>query len=245
MSLKVSIIIPCYNGGEFLEHSIQSSLEQDYKNIEVIFVDNESTDDSLKVAEKIRKRNNNLIISTAPNVYKYTWNEAVEEGMKLMSGDYFTIVGADDLLATNYVSNVVEAMELSDQEILCMQSAILRMAANKKVDTVGYHYDDMKDLKRQLLIHCAVNTPTVFYKKSMYENGLMTWKSEEYLGASDYDLYCQFVDQNIMIHTFNKWLGYVYRLHENQSTWGMVEESRKGRNFDSKIKSYWKERWKN
>jgi len=48
ISPLVSIIIPCYNYGQYIEQCVKSALNQEYKNIEVIVVDNGSTDDSLK-----------------------------------------------------------------------------------------------------------------------------------------------------------------------------------------------------
>ena len=59
MSIKFSIIIPCYNAGEWLSQCIHSALDQDYENKQVIFVDNESTDSSLQVAYDIQKKEKN------------------------------------------------------------------------------------------------------------------------------------------------------------------------------------------
>lgn len=241
---KISIIIPCYNGGEYLKESLNSCLNQKYDNIEVIFVDNESTDDSLKVAQKFKVNYPKLLISTAPNLYRFSAREPVEEALTLMSGDYFTVVGADDILTVDYISNVVNKIEDSKEDIMCIQSAICRLFPDGRRDLVGYSYNNIEELKNQLLLYCCVNTPTVFFKKALYEQGLLTWKTEEYLGAEDYDLYCQLADKNIFIHSHNEWLGYAYRLHAGQSTWGMVEESKKGNNFDQRIKSFWKKKWK-
>ena len=241
---KISIILPCYNGGEYLKESLHSCLNQNYDNVEVIFVDNESTDDSLKVAQKFKIAYSNLLISTAPNIHKFSASEPVTEALTLISGDYFTVVGADDILTIDYISNVVKRIESLEEEVLCIQSAIHRLFPNGGGDLVGYSYNNVDELKNQLLLHCCVNTPTVFYKKTLYDRGLLTWKTKEYLGAEDYDMYCQLADKNIFIHTCNEWLGYFYRIHEGQCTWGMVEESKKGNNFDQKIKSFWKKRWK-
>ncbi len=52
---KVSIIIPCYNAEKYIKESILSALQQTYENKEVIFVDNESKDNSLNIAMAIKK----------------------------------------------------------------------------------------------------------------------------------------------------------------------------------------------
>ena len=51
-SPKVSIVVPCYNSEKWIEQCITSALNQDYENIEVIFVDNESTDSSVEIIKK-------------------------------------------------------------------------------------------------------------------------------------------------------------------------------------------------
>jgi glycosyltransferase involved in cell wall biosynthesis len=52
----VSIVINCFNGERFLSKTLQSILDQTYKNFEVIFVDNCSTDESVKIYKKIKDK---------------------------------------------------------------------------------------------------------------------------------------------------------------------------------------------
>ena len=98
----------------------------------------------------------------------------------------------------------------------------------------------MDDFKNQLFEKCLVTTPSVFYSKKLYEKGLLTWNSEKYLGAADYDLYFRLTDNNIFIYPAPKWLGYYYRWHDEQATWGMHSEKV---NYDNLIKKHWKEKW--
>ena len=65
--LKVTVIIPCYNAERWIEKCISSVCEQSYENLEVIFCDNESTDNSLQIAKNLKQTKYlNLIIETAP-----------------------------------------------------------------------------------------------------------------------------------------------------------------------------------
>ena len=80
---KISIIIPCYNSEKWIEKSVKSALNQNGEFAEVIVVDNESTDNSLQIIKNIQKENKRLIVSTAPNLYKYSWTEPVEEALSL------------------------------------------------------------------------------------------------------------------------------------------------------------------
>jgi glycosyltransferase involved in cell wall biosynthesis len=54
MKPKITIIIPCYNAEKWIAESINSALSQTYENKEIIFVDNESTDNSLNIAKQAK-----------------------------------------------------------------------------------------------------------------------------------------------------------------------------------------------
>lgn len=245
MSLKISIIVPCFNGENYLEECLNSIVSQDYENIEILFVDNESTDNSLKIAKKFKNSHfDKFKIGSAKNIFKYSWTEPVEEALSRMEGDYFTIIAVDDAISPDYISNVVKVLESLKGEVLCMQSPILRVqSGNINLLTAWRPLHSLIEWKTELLRHCPVNTPTMIYKRELYENNHITYNTEEYLGAADYDLYCQFIDKGITIHNHTEFIGYRYRIHEGQCTWGMVSEARKGNVFDTKIKNYWREKW--
>ena len=80
MKPKVSIIIPCYNSEKWIHQSLMSALAQTWENTEVIFVDNESTDNSVEIANRIYRENTHLKIARAENVFPNCWDEAKEVG---------------------------------------------------------------------------------------------------------------------------------------------------------------------
>ena len=241
--MKISIIIPCYNAEHFIKDCLVSCINQDYENIEILFVDNEGIDKSLEVVEKIKEEQpTRFSIDSAPNKFKYSWEEPVLKALEYVTGDYFTIVGADDVLHPTYISNVVKELKEKGTPP-CVQSAIVRFLPNGSAYNEVYNYNSLDEMKSMLLKSCCVLTPTVFYKKELYDNGFIDWKSSEFLGAGDYNLYCSLAENNIYITPLNKFLGYYYRVHKDQSTWGMVEEAKSGNVIDKKIQSYWKKRW--
>lgn len=114
---KVSIIIPVYNGENYVSLAIESALRQDYKNLEIIVVDDGSKDNTFKVCQKykdriryIRKENGG--VSTALNL-----------GIKSMTGDYFSWLSHDDLYYRDKVSTeikyLIENNLLNTNTILC------------------------------------------------------------------------------------------------------------------------------
>ena len=69
MNPKVTGIIPCYNSEKYVRESVSSALWQSYENIEVIAVDNESTDTTLETLRQMESENDNLTVLTAENIY--------------------------------------------------------------------------------------------------------------------------------------------------------------------------------
>ncbi len=93
----VSVIIPCYNGENVIDNSIRSVYEQDYPNIELIVVDDGSTDHSAERIQSWAQR-----FEQKSYVLKYVWQKnrglggAIDTGLKYVTGEYLTLLDADD-----------------------------------------------------------------------------------------------------------------------------------------------------
>ena len=242
MNPKVSIIIPCYNAELYIHDCLISALEQDYKNFEVIFVDNESTDNSLSIAESVGKECSNLIIDQAKNLYPYCWDEARQKGYEEASGEYFFTLASDDILSSKYISNCMKYISTGKGEIKAFQSNIkgFRSDTAKITNEVGNFYKSLQEFKQISLEKCPVTSPTVVYHRSLFEDGLLRTFPEKYSGAADYDLVCRLADNGVFIYTSNKWLGYHYRWHPKQATWNMHKSEI---NYDKAIQEHWRSVW--
>ena len=108
----VSIITPCYNGEAFLDRFFNNILEQSYRNIELIFVDDGSTDRTFEIAEsfieRFKSEGRELICKTQGNLGQA---EAINQGLKMFTGDYLMWTDSDDLLDKNNVKKKVEYLE--------------------------------------------------------------------------------------------------------------------------------------
>lgn len=103
---KISIIITSYNRSNYISQAIESTLKQDYQNIEIIIIDNSSTDNSDEVISRhvsdsrVRYIKNSTNIGAVPNIIK---------AIRLSSGEYFTHVSADDyLIDDSFISKGVD-----------------------------------------------------------------------------------------------------------------------------------------
>lgn len=105
MNKLVSILIPCYNSERFILDSINSLLKQDYENIEIIIVDDGSTDDSLRIVESIK--------DVRVHVYSQSNSGACVArniAFEKCHGDYIMYFDADDLINKSYVSSLVKCL---------------------------------------------------------------------------------------------------------------------------------------
>lgn len=101
----VSIIIPCYNSARFLRATLQSCLAQTWKNIEIVIVDDGSTDESLEV---IKSFDTHVRWDSGPNRGACA---ARNRGLELAEGDYIQFLDADDLLSPNKIQTQLSELE--------------------------------------------------------------------------------------------------------------------------------------
>lgn len=105
----VDILIPCYNYGRFLDACVQSVLSQSIKDVRVLIIDDASTDDSAKVAERLARDDKRVSLSVHEQNRGHirTYNE----GIAWAEGDYFLLLSADDLLVPNALARAVTVMD--------------------------------------------------------------------------------------------------------------------------------------
>ena len=99
--MKISIIIPVYNAEKYLEECIRSAIEQSYRDIEVIAVDDGSTDNSLEILEKYSSK---IRIIKKKNGGTAT---ALNTGIEAMDGQWFKWLSADDILDNSAVQVLI------------------------------------------------------------------------------------------------------------------------------------------
>ncbi|WP_179374543.1 glycosyltransferase family 2 protein [Winogradskyella wichelsiae] len=112
---KVSVIIPLYNASEFLSTTINSVLKQSYSNIEVIIIDDNSTDDSFDKALSFKSDNLMVVKNKGKGACS-----ARNYGFDLSTGDYIQFLDADDILSPDKIEKQVKALKGAlDQLAVC------------------------------------------------------------------------------------------------------------------------------
>ena len=128
---KISIIIPVYNASKYLKKCIDSIVNQTYKNIEIICVNDGSSDDSLEILKKYKEKDDRIIIIDKENAGVCA---ARNDGIKSSTGNYITFVDSDDWLELDTIETLYKTL------------------INEKVDVVrgnyykNYNYDKSNNI---------------------------------------------------------------------------------------------------
>lgn len=101
---KVSLIIPTYNRAEFLEEAIDSALKQTYKNLEIIVVDDGSTDNTPQILEKYKDK--------VKVIRQENWgvSRALNYGILASTGDYISWLSSDDVYTPGKIERTIEEL---------------------------------------------------------------------------------------------------------------------------------------
>lgn len=108
MDSLVSVIIPVYNAQNTIKNTINSVLVQTYSNIEIIAVNDGSTDDSLRILESLSEKEENLIVV---NKYNGGVSSARNKGVKISKGEYIVFLDADDTLEEDIIELAISKIE--------------------------------------------------------------------------------------------------------------------------------------
>jgi len=108
MSNKISVVIPSYNHREYIEEAINSVLGQSYPPIEIIVVDDGSTDDSLKILRKLQSEHKDIRLFAQGN---QGTNRAINKGVSEASGEIIALLNSDDIFLEGKIARCAEIME--------------------------------------------------------------------------------------------------------------------------------------
>lgn len=125
---KISIIVPVYNSREYLEQCIDSILLQTYKNLELILVDDESTDGSGEICDRYAAEDDRIRVIHKKNG---GCTAASLTGLEAASGDYYMFVDSDDYIDTETLCEMTKHLIGKKGEIVCCNHIL-----EKKRETV-------------------------------------------------------------------------------------------------------------
>lgn len=140
MQIKVSVIIPNYNGEKYLENCMDSLMKQDVRSFEIIVIDDASDDESMK--KIINKYPEN---GAFPRT-RYVWHDnnkgfcySVNEGIALAEAPYVLLLNNDTVAETSFVKEMFYAIRRSEK-IFSVQAKMLSLSDRNVIDDAGDYY---------------------------------------------------------------------------------------------------------
>lgn len=184
MKKLVSIILPTFNGANYIKESIESILDQSYKNWELIIVNDCSTDDTLKIISDYSAKDSRIKIIS--NNINQKLPQSLNIGFEEANGEYYTWTSDDNAFKPDAIKFMVEYLEKNpDTDLISCDFDIISedgVFQNKFSDLVK----DRNPL--QLAIQCNVGACFMYRKETAGKVGLY---NPELFCAEDYDYWCR------------------------------------------------------
>lgn len=161
----VSIIIACYNSELWIEEAIQSCLAQTYQPLEVIVVNDGSTDQSLKI---IKRYSDEIRIVNQANK---GLSAARNAGIVVAKGDYCLFLDADDFLAASTITVLVEAIgNRTDTIAICNYVRFVDEGNDRKITETGEEHVIEGDILYQYLTKWTMPIHSMFWPRLMVQD---------------------------------------------------------------------------
>lgn len=233
---KVTIIIPCYNVEKYVEECLDSIISQTYKNLEIICINDGSTDGTLDILEKFKKSYPDIIVVHQIN---RGLSEARNAGIRLATGAYVMFIDSDDFIEPDTVEKGIKAFS-NYRDIDCINFGMRAFVEENGVDI-----DKVKELNEWLsnkwsgflsfdfdkAYHTNANVCNKMYKLSDIKGKI------EFIPDTYYeDIYfCWIMFFKTRIMRYEPGIQYHYRIRKNS----IMTNTEKGKNFNKAMHHFY------
>ena len=203
---KISVIVPIYNAEKYLAECIDSLIHQKHRDLQILLINDGSTDNSLTIAQDFAQRDPRIEIYSQPNQGQ---GAARNNAMKYATGEWIAFVDADDYIAPNLYSDILPLANKADVVVHGYQ----RVSSTGKLISLHFphHFKYttpwVRIFRREWLEKNAITFP----ERMCYEDVIFT--IDHWIARPNYI---------VVKHT-----GYSYRLHESSTTAISHEEDQK------------------
>lgn len=185
--IKISIIIPIFNTEKYLEKCLKSIINQSMSDIEIICINDGSTDNSLEILEDFAQKDNRIKIINQKNKKQ---GAARNRGVEIASGEYIGYVDSDDWVDTDYFEKLYFAAKKYDLDIalatnIRVGNGKLKKRLNIEKETIATELQDKFDLCNHFNNECPTNK---IYRKSFLLKNQITWPEGVYCEDKIYTL---------------------------------------------------------
>jgi len=166
----ISVIVPVYNVSEYLKQCIDSIINQSYFNLEIILIDDGSTDGSGDICEEYKNQDSRIVLIHQENG---GLSAARNSGIDISKGNYITFIDSDDYIDTDYIEYLYKLLADNNADISLCQSRKVYKGKNAGIDDSDWdvfivHGKD--ECMHEFLANSFVNTTAwaKLYKRNLF-----------------------------------------------------------------------------
>lgn len=167
MSCEISVIIPVYNTEKYLKRCLDSVIHQTFKDIEIIIVNDGSTDNSSSIIDKYKNKDSRIIVINQDN---NGLSEARNSGIKVSSGKYISFVDSDDTISLDMLNIVHKQLIKENSELIIFRYQRL----SNETEIVLYRDIDYENMTKEEIFRLSVSLKIIpvswnkVYKRSLF-----------------------------------------------------------------------------
>lgn len=172
MSELISVIVPVYNVEQYLEKCVKSIINQTYKNLEIILVDDGSTDNSGKICDNLSSMDNRIKVIHKENG---GLSSARNVEMKIVSGKYIAFVDSDDVIISNFYEHLYNMLIKYDADIA--EAEFLRISSEEIDNVENILKENNKNIKISEVSNTGKEAIKIIYgiKEDPYVKKVVVW----------------------------------------------------------------------
>lgn len=178
MEELISVIVAVYNVESYIGRCIEGIMRQTYRNLEIVLVDDGSTDDSGVICDRYAKIDERIIVIHQKN---QGLSAARNYGIKIGRGHYFSFIDGDDFIEKNFIKQLHRVMSEAKVDLVCCRSIDFLDGDDERVEkyweknknmTVTYQiYSSLEILEKALYQTISITgAPLKLYHKKLFED---------------------------------------------------------------------------
>lgn len=217
----ISIIIPIYNVEKYLVRCLESVINQTYKKLEILLIDDGSTDTSGQIADEYVKKDSRFQVFHLSN---QGVSHARNVGLEHFHGEYITFIDADDFILESYIQRLYDAI------VKCNVKHSICLPCDTKSEIVDRTLEIPKiitiNIKQEFDYSKSYAYGTVWgslYHKSLVEN--VFFSGEFYVGEDEV-FFAEVLLKNDTIAFIDEKL-YIHMIYEQSASYGVYDEKKK------------------
>jgi len=204
----ISVILPCYNAIEYLKEALDSILNQSYTNLEIITIDDGSSDGTLKYLQNQALKD--LRIRVISNEKNLGLIKTLNKAINLAQGDYIARMDADDISHPERIEKLFDFLQKTDSDVVSCNFDYLKEDGNffktNTLKAISY-----EEIFLSSFLFTPICHPGLVARKKVFINNVYSL-SDSSIHTEDYELWSRMARKNVKFQNLNEKL-YSFRIN--------------------------------